>query len=313
MISFSKRVKEEIIHNSTINNEKEAQIYLSAIFHSLSTVIYENEEYMLEIKTTHIFLIRDIAQKFKIYYSNIPIQLIVRENKNFSNQKRTYIIKIKEKIEELLTSLNLIENKLNLFTKYKIPKYIETDDKTLQIYMKYFFVCNGSINDPKIQKQYHMEMINTQKYILQFIAKKMSKYDINFKITVRKNISALYLNKAEEIADFLKLIGVLDTLFEFEDYRLYRDIRVSENRLINAEIANEQKKQNNTDKHLKAIKKLSNTSVWDNLSEKTKQVAQLRKDNPDLSLAELSQITNGAISKSNIRHHLEKIYKLSQE
>ena len=58
---------------------------------------------------------------------------------------------------------------------------------------------------------------NANREYLEEIQEMTKKYAINFKVTQRKKRFALYLNKSEEIADFLKFIMAVNVLFEFED------------------------------------------------------------------------------------------------
>ena len=114
-----------------------------------------------------------------------------------------------------------------------------------------FYCCTGSINDPKNAQQYHLEINNANREYLEEIQSLTKDYAINFKITQRKKRYALYLNKSEEIADFLKFVMASYALFEFEDYRIKRDMMLYENRMINADIANEVKKMNTSTNKLK--------------------------------------------------------------
>lgn len=314
IISFSKKVKEELLHTNEKTTLEADKIHLVSMLQTLGTLNYEDEKLYLELKSTNVVVIRNAIKKIKDNFDFVSIQIVVREIKRFNKKNKTYIIRLKEGTEKLLVELELANSEnVGIFFKYKTPKYITKDDRTVKEYLKFFFICSGSINDPKIQKQYHLEMISEKQDILEFVLKVTQKYNIFFKITHRKTTSALYLNKGEEIADFLKLIGAINGMFEFEDYRLFRDIRATENRLINAEIANEVKKNNNAQKQIDAILKLKQIDAWNTLKTKTKLIADLRLENKEASLSELEKLTEGTISKSNIRHHLNLIMKKSEE
>ncbi len=305
MVSFSKLVKDELLKIDC----NDLRVKLAAVIFSTSTVSFSNDNIILEIRTSNISLIRDILKTFKTLYKDFNEQVIIRENKQFKSKNKVYIIKIENESKKILKDLELINKDIGLFINYNMPDYILKNEENIQEFLRYLFICSGSINNPKIQKQYHLEIILNNNSILTLVQNISSNYDINFKITTRRNISALYLNKSEEIADFLRLIGSLDYMFEFENQRLLRDIRAAENRLINAEIANETKKQEASTLQIKAIEVLKEKKVFNDLKEKTKLVANLREENPEASLNDLFLISNKTISKSNFRHHLNLIIK----
>ncbi len=308
MVSFSKLVKDELLKIEC----DDLRVKLAAVIFSSSTASFSNDNIILEIRSSNISLIRDILKTFKTLYKDFNEQVIIRENKQFKSKNKVYIIKIENDSKKILKDLRLIKGNVGLFINYDIPDYV-VEKENINSFLRYLFICSGSINDPKIQKQYHLEIILNNNSILTLVQNVTSEYDINFKTTTRRNISALYLNKSEEIADFLRLIGSLDYMFEFESQRMLRDIRAAENRLINAEIANETKKQEASSIQLNAIKKLREKKVFENLKEKTKLVASLREENPDASLNDLFLISKKTISKSNFRHHLNLIIKEAEK
>lgn len=317
MISFSKQVKEELLYKSVKESNPEIiRVALCSIIHSSGTLIREGQDTYLEIKSINSFLIRDVLVKIKKYGDYQP-RVIIRQNKNFKKDMKVFIIRISYRVEEFLYKLNLIENKtIPFLIEFKFPRFIKESFEFIQTYLKYAFIVSGSINNPKIQKQYHLEIVNfSHEYCIELI-KMTKKYYINFKETKRNNICAVYLNKSEEIADFLKLIGAVNSLFEFENFRLTRDIRVTENRLINAEIANETKKQIKSNKQIEAILYLKTNNIMRKLKPKTQYIAQFRLENPEVSLADLSRLSDGKYSKSNLRYHLnimEKMYENIKE
>ncbi len=304
MISFSKQVKEELL----IAPVKNINTVLSSIILSIGTIQFIEDEMILEIKSSNIALIRKTLKFLKLYDENINEKIIIRENKQFKSNNKTFIIEIANNVKDFLVKLGIVlPDQSGIFVSLQIPKYIENTEVSVREFLRYLFICTGSINNPKVQKQYHLEIICHNNILIEFTQKLTKKYDIYFKITTRRNISALYLNKSEEIADFLRLIGSIKNMFDFEDQRLMRDIRAFENRLINAEIANETKRNTTSSKQVNAILKLKENGDFNKLKTKTQQIAKARLENPDASLNELTQILDDEFSKSNIRYHLNLI------
>ena len=85
----------------------------------------------------------------------------------------------------------------------------------------------------------------------------------------------------------------------------------------NADIANEMKRLKSFEKQIEAINFLKENDKIKELNEKTQKIAKLREDNPDASLQDLANLSNGIFSKSLIRYHInvliEKYDKLKME
>lgn len=310
-MTFSQQVKEELVVQDI--EAATAKVELMAAFKAIGTLEQNNDGITIELKTSQIKLIKRIMEIIKHDYKQAQTQTLVRTIKKFNVESKVYILRINTYAKEILVDLGLIDSlDVNLIFHLNDISHRLVTDEEKQVYVRMFYVCSGTVNDPKHSQQYHLEITSNNRVYLTEIREIVKKYNINFKISKRKNAHVLYINKSEEIADFLKFIKSFDLLFEFEDYRLTRDINLVNNRLNNAEIANETKKLTTSQRQISAIESLKEEGLFDILSEKTRYIAQLRLDYPEDSLQELADRTNGQVSKSNIRHHLNTIIKKTQ-
>ena len=105
-----------------------------------------------------------------------------------------------------------------------------------------------------------------------------------------------------------------NSLFYFEDIRIYRDHKNMVNRLNNCEIANQEKVFKAGQVQLENIKYLRDRDLFDLLDEKTRIVAEAREKYPESSFQELADIitqeVDYRIGKSGINHHFIKINEL---
>ncbi len=310
-MTFSQQVKEELVVQDIL--PETAKIELMAAFKAIGTLEQDFGGVIIEMKTSQIKLIKRILEIIKHEYPEAQTQTLVRTIKKFNEQAKVYVLRINTHTKEILVDLGLINdaNQMLIFTLNDVSNRL-TNDIEKQSYVKMFYICSGTVNDPKKSQQYHLEINGNNREYLKEIKDIVKRYDINFKFSRRKNSNVLYINKSEEIADFLKFIESFDLLFEFENYRLTRDINLVNNRLNNAEIANETRKLTSIQKQIAAIEKLRAGGELKALPDKTQLIAKLREEYPDDSLQELANRTNGEISKSNIRHHLNKIIELAE-
>ncbi len=248
--------------------------------------------YNLEINLENPIVARKLFKTLKYCYNKIP-KITVRIQKKFK-KKTTYIFNIKDEnhmIQEDLKNVMLddIESKVS--------------------FVKGVFLATGSINNP--QKSYHLELLfNTEKEY-KLADELLRSLNFNFKYIKREKKHMLYLKAGEEISDFLKIIGVVNSLFKYEDIRIYRDHKNMVNRLNNCEQANFEKSMKASENQIEIINYLKKNDYYSLLDEKTRLVMDLRLKFPEASYQLLSEYLSSElgtkVTKSYINHHLRKI------
>ena len=161
-----------------------------------------------------------------------------------------------------------------------------------------------AINNP--EKIYHLEIIYSCAKNVNYAIEILKKYNIKMKIL---NNTA-YLKDGEEISKFLAFIGANSSVLKFEEIRVIRDMRNNVNRIVNCETANLNKTINAALKQIEDIKFIKKMKKFNELSEGLQEVANLRLENPDVSLIELGKMLSNPIGKSGVHHRLEKISKI---
>ena len=117
----------------------------------------------------------------------------------------------------------------------------------------------------------------------------------------------MYLKEAESISNFLALVGANKAMLKFEDIRIQKEMRGKVNRIVNCETANLNKTLNAAVEQINAIKKLQETGEFNKLDDDLKEVALLRLEYPNMSLAELGKRLKNPIGKSGVNYRLKKI------
>ena len=170
---------------------------------------------------------------------------------------------------------------------------------------------SGSINDPN--KKYHIEISLENKQYANILKNILNEFDITFKELERKSSYSLYSKDGEEISKFLALIGASKAVINFEEIRVIRDIRNNVNRKVNCETANLNKTVNAAVRQIEDIKFIYKSKAEDKLSDNLKEIANLRMENPDISLVELGKLLKEPIGKSGVNHRLKKIQEIANE
>lgn len=308
-MSFASDIKEEIARNELSDNLQRAQ--LSALIQLLATMGFSSEGLNLKIKCSNAVVTKRIASNIANLYQVRPDIMAVKQTK--LSQGNVYYLTVNEKVKDILYDLDLWVEKG--FLEHPRLSFLNNDEM-IKAYLGGCFMASGSINSPQTT-QYHLELTANSQSHGNFLLKLLEKCYINAKMTERREKFIVYVKSGEQIADFLKAIGAVDAVIEFEDVRIQRDFFNQLHRLDNVKIANEQKSQKVADAQIEAINYLAQRDLLKYLSEKEQHIAKLRLADPFASLNELAESyyeeTGILLSKSGIRHRFEKIFALADK
>lgn len=143
------------------------------------------------------------------------------------------------------------------------------------------------------------------------IVKIIENYGIYVKTVIKPNQYLIYLKEGEQISNFLALIGANNAVLKFEDIRIKREMRGKVNRLVNCETANLNKTINAAIEQIEAINRLKQNGKFNKLDDNLKEIANLRIENPNISLVELGKMLKEPIGKSGVNYRLKKIIEIA--
>ncbi len=178
-------------------------------------------------------------------------------------------------------------------------------------YLRGVFLGAGTISDP--EKAYHLEIVCNSEILSNDVKKLINSFGLHSKSVVRKNSYVVYLKEAEQIIDFLNILGAHGQLLDFENVRIIKEMRNKTNRINNCDSANLDKTINASIRQVENIKLIDRTRGISSLPEKLQEAARLRLENPEASLLELSQMMDPPIGKSGINHRFKKIEEIAEK
>ncbi len=303
-MSFAKTVKEELV---TVPVELEGQLAECSAFLNLNTELHiENKKKRLDFKTNNPTVAKRFLQLIRTLYQ-AEISLITQKQTKLK-KRQTVIVSIESKVEDILNEHSLLES--NLEAEALVTQTFDSK----KAYLRAAFLSSGSINHPKTA-EYHLEIFSNNPNQIVFIQGLMNSFELNAKITKRRNGYIAYLKDAEGISMFLRIVGAQNALFQYEDIRIKRDFNNSINRVINCEVANEKKTLDAAREQLSDIRLIDRYTKKDQIDPKVRRIMDLRKQYPDVSLRELSEAYVEAyhetISKSGLNHRIQKIKQLA--
>ena len=290
---WSKDIKEELSKLNTLSNKDNVK------FELIGYLISNNANIVKE----------------KIRYSTENEYNINRFNKLLNNLNIDYKIELQGKVYSIifkkigLDEIEYLRDKIQINIDNKIN--IKKDEILLKSLARGSFLGGGSLNNPN--NKYHLEILFSTIKNAKFVLELLKEFRIEAKILERKNSTSIYIKEAEEISKILAFIGANKSVLNFEEIRVMRDTRNNINRLVNCETANLNKTINASVEQIEQIEYLQKIGKFDGLPENLKEIANLRQENPEVSLVQLGQMLSTPIGKSGVNHRLKKICEIAKE
>lgn len=301
-MSYATDVKKELTGLLVHNGNAKAELSALMRMNGVSTLGFDQT---VSVQTENAAIARRIYTLLTQNYSNIVVEVSVSDH-NHMSQHKSYRVLLKNQVTEVMSDLGVDPFGLHP----EIPSRILNQVDKKRSFLRGAFLAAGSVNSPE-KANYHLEIFTIHEELAEQLLNMMKEFDLPAKITDRSGGFIVYIKRAEKIVDFLATIGATQTMLRFEDIRMMRDMRNSVNRMTNAEMANIQKTANAANKQVQQILAIADEiGDLDLLPKKLRDIAKLRLDHPDDSLAELGDRLE--ISKSGANHRMRKLKELVQ-
>lgn len=173
------------------------------------------------------------------------------------------------------------------------------------------FLAGGSVTDP--DKGYHLEMVTSHYNVARELPALLRESGFEPKSAQRKANYVTYFKQSAYIEDFLTAIGSPVAAMGIMNAKAEKNLRGSINRRVNCEAANLDKTVDASLVQIEAIRTLEERGMLEQLPEKLKETAILRRENPELTLTQLAALCVPPVTKSALNHRLRKLMALAQQ
>lgn len=241
----------------------------------------------------------------------LQTEVLMKENKTL-NKNHQYEVFIQD-ANDILKELEIFKPQVEYIEiNDSMPEKLLKKPCCKKTYLRGIYLGGGSLSNP--EKSYHLELITHNDQYAQELAQYMNDlYDLGAKTTQRKKNHIVYIKESEKIVDFLNVIGAHQTLLEYENVRILKQMRNDVNRVVNCETANLNKTLDAAYEQVTKIKAIRDSVGLEVLPLKLQEVARVRLENSDVSLKELGELLDPPIGKSGVNHRLKKIIEFADK
>lgn len=185
------------------------------------------------------------------------------------------------------------------------------DDECYYAFLRGVFMSCGSLSDPN--KGYHLEFVVQHNKLSGDLLKVLTDLDLSAKYILRKYSHVIYIKGSENIEDLLTMMGAPNSSLHLMGIKVQKDVRNKINRKMNFESANMSRAIEAGLAQVEAIEIIERKQGLDSLTDELKELAILRKENPDMSLKELGAALSVPISRSGVNHRLAKLVSIAEK
>ena len=178
-------------------------------------------------------------------------------------------------------------------------------------YLRGAFLAAGSVSDP--ERSYHFEILCGLESNAEHLCELIRGLGVDAHVVRRKRYHVVYVKESSQIADLLGLMGANASLLRFESARVVKEVRGNVNRKVNCETANINKTANAAAAQIEDIRRIRQAADAPALPAGLDEIATLRVQYPEATLAELGRMMDPPIGKSGVNHRLRRLSRIAKE
>lgn len=309
-LSFSSQTKEELCQLVMKKTCCGQAALCGWIYAAGSLQLHAQQEKKLSVLTDNRAVGRwGISLVKECYYVQSEIRMMQQTKLN--KRKSLEIIFQGAALEAMLINIQILsQGQVEMSVSTRLKRFVLQSDCCKIAYMRGMFLGCGSLSNPKAL--YHLEFVLQNQETADLLCDLLNEYVLNAKIILRKKMYVVYLKESEKIVEFLKRIGAIQAVLDFENIRALKEFRNDLNRKVNCETANIQKTITASARQIENIEYLISNQNLQKLNPIMQETARLRVAHPDATLQELGDMLSIPIGKSGVNHRLNKIDKIAE-
>lgn len=296
-MSFSTDVKNEII----VSLKEGADKYI--FFYGMLLFCRHFSEEKITFRTEH----KASAELFAEFLANAGI---VCERAAVSGKDDTQLCRIA--VPDVADRKRLIE--MYDISPEPSSRRIRDDiinEENISAFLGGAFLSCGSMTEP--MKEYHLEFAACSRESAYGLAELLNSAGIKAKIAERKKEFVVYMKESGSIEDILTMMGAAGSSIELMNIEILKDIRNKTNRITNCDNANIERTLKASMRQIEDIEYIQKTKGLDFLPPELRNTAEVRLDNPEISLKDLGELLDKPLGRSGVNHRLAKISEIAEQ
>jgi hypothetical protein len=305
-MSFSQNAKNELAKITTY--KKCCQIAeLAALVRSVGALHITRSGSSLSLTTENSAAARKIFQLIKQNFG-VAAEIFIRRQ-SLLRKNNVYEVRIQdpEDVDTIIRQLKLVD--VLYGGESGISQETIKNECCRRAYLRGAFLGSGSLVNP--EKTYHLEINAEAEDYCHQLSDLINRFGLKAGVNVRKSGCVVYVKDAETIVTLLNIMGAHTALLDLESIRVMKGVRNDINRLVNCETANLSKTVEAAMEQKELIEYIEQTEGLDSLPRNLAVIGRLRLQFPEASLKELGAMLEPPLSKSGVRHRMDRLRNIA--
>ena len=310
-MSFASETKDEL---ARVMPEKQCckLAELAGFIRSAGTIrLTDDDRFEIMLAPSRPSIARHYIKLFKKYF-HIDIGIDNKEDTRYrSGGAITMTITPDMRSEYILreTGILIIKEGDNYFNE-GVYQSIVSNKCCRRAYLRGVFLGTGAMSAP--EKGYQLEFVLDSREYANDLRKLIHTFvDLDAKVYQRRSRFVVYMKNAQHISDMLAIMGAHSQYLKLEESRMRKELIGKVTRVMNCDNANSDRRVDAAQKQVAAIRKLEKSDKWAGLTEKLKELAIMRRNNPDASLTELGEMMSPPLGKSGVNNRMQRILEIA--
>ena len=308
MASFTAEVKDEL---SRVEGRCSTCDYaeLSALLRVCGTLSFRGPgRYSLRVTTETGAVARTIV---KLAHELFDLKTELTYRRSVLHKTRNYLIEIgdQEGLEDVLVELGILVPGQGLAAG--VPRPLLQKRCCREAFIRGAFMASGFIADPR--GDFHLEIAVTGEEFANELAALVGSLGVHARLNRRRGAYVIYLKSFDDIVTMLVAMGAARYAHTIEGVRAMKSVKNDVNRRVNAELANQNRAGDAAAGQMALIDEAERLIGLASLPRAVREFCELRRANPELSLADLGQELTPPASKSAMYHRLLRLQSIVEE
>lgn len=317
-MSFSSEVKSELLKH-TIDNDCCGFAFLAGVINTIGSLEISHGGFSFSLRTDNLKIVERVQEVINALYADKvdELEVTTKTTGKVVMFEVSFPQKVGSQILKDCSILTLGEGN-NWEVNRGIDHHVILEDCCKKSYLEAVFLTSGTVSVPTTSAEsasslggYHFELELSSLDQAKAVSHLLGEFGFISKKVSRGEKHVVYIKEAETIAEFIGFIGATKNYLQLQNDIVSRDMRNSINRQANCMSANIGKTVSASLLQLQAIEKIDETIGVSNLPSDLTFYANLRRENPDSSLADLVTLAGGEITKSGLNYKLKKLVEIA--
>jgi len=266
--------------------------------------------YALSVTTAEAAVVRHYFQLLRRHF-DVTAQIRTLRSDSLKGLTRYQLVIPEEAASMIMEATGLYDAEAPFGIAQTPPDGLTSFACCKKTFVKSAFMVCGGIANPEIE--YHIEIALPTEDLATFVIDQLKYYEINAKKTCRKSKYVVYLKKGDEVSDMLSLMGAANAVLSLHNVRIKKDVSNKVNRQLNCDNSNINRVMETALQQIADIRYIDAELGLDKLPAPLREMAEVRLDNADTSLAGLGELLAKPIGKSGVNARLKKLSEIARK